>query len=77
VNASLGGKGDSQRELAESNERIRTYNRASLPCYGLSLAAGLTWAWARFWPESPVTVTARVGDAAAGGAFGLGLGGRF
>jgi hypothetical protein len=70
VNTSLQARGDSQRSVESSNERIRNLNRASLPCYGVALAAGLTWAWAVWWPESKVTFNAGVSGAQrADGAF--------
>lgn len=70
-------EGTSQRNIAESNERVRTLNRASIPCYGLALAAGLTWAWARWWPESKVEVVASPLGASAGEGFLLGAARRF
>jgi len=59
---------DSQRDRATSNQRIRSLNYASVPCYGVALAAGLTWAWARWWPESRLTF-----GAGASSALGEGL----
>ena len=52
---SLNARGTSQRNISEKNRTISTLNRASLPCYGVALAAGLTWAVATLWPESKVT----------------------
>jgi len=56
IETSVHAKAASQASLASSNQRIVNLNRASLVCYGTALAAGLTWAWATWWPESNVTV---------------------
>jgi len=56
INASAQAKGAPQASVASSNQQIVSLNRASLVCYGTALAAGLTWAWAKWWPESSVTV---------------------
>lgn len=61
----------SQQELDAANQRIKTLNHASFACYGVALAAGLTWAWARFWPESGVTMSVAP---TGGGATGVFLG---
>ena len=54
LGTSLAAEGTSQQNIAEKNNRIRALNRASVPCYGAALAAGLTWGIATFWPESKV-----------------------
>jgi hypothetical protein len=56
IGNSVQAKSASQASLASSNQQIVNLNRASLVCYGAALAAGLTWAWAKWWPESNVTV---------------------
>ena len=56
IGNSVQAKGASQATLESSNQQIVNLNRASLVCYGTALAAGLTWAWAKWWPESRVTV---------------------
>jgi hypothetical protein len=76
LNTSLQADGASQKNLAASNQRIRNLNRASAVCYGAALAAGLTWAWARWWPESGVTFDAEGPDARATG-LSLGISRRF
>jgi len=63
----------SQREVAASNERIRTFNRAAVASYGVAVAAGLTWAWAKWWPESKVTFSAPSSATRDARFFGLGL----
>lgn len=72
VNTSQRAEGGSQRDLADSNERVRNLNRASIPCYGVALAAGLTWAWAKWWPESKVQFVAGAPGAGARDGFMLG-----
>jgi len=72
LEAQLSAQGDSQQALESANQRIQRLNRASFVCYGGALAAGLTWAWARFWPESRVTLS--VAPTSRGGAAGLSLG---
>ncbi|HET7542631.1 MAG TPA: caspase family protein [Polyangiaceae bacterium] len=69
IQTSARAKGTSQANIAASNERVVNFNRASLVCYGTALAAGLTWAWAKWWPESKVTVSA----SSTGPAVGDGL----
>jgi hypothetical protein len=59
----------SQQELDAANQRIKTLNRASFACYGVALAAGLTWAWARFWPESGVALGAAPTGGGSAGFF--------
>lgn len=56
IEASLHQSGASQASLASSNQQVVSLNRASIGCYGVALAAGLTWAWAKWWPESSTTV---------------------
>jgi len=73
LHESLGQKDASHHDLAQSNQRIVRFNRASVPCYAVALAAGLTWAWARFWPESKVTFTTPTPEANQGKSFGLGI----
>lgn len=77
VESSLSARGTSQRNIVESNDRIRTFNRASIPCYGVALAAGLTWAWAKWWPESRVVFAAGPAGPNAGDGFLLGATRRF
>lgn len=77
LNTSLRSKGDSQRNISASNQRIRNLNRASVACYGAALAAGLTWAWAKWWPESGVTFDAQASDARASAGLTLGISRRF
>ena len=73
VSRSLDEKHPSQVEIAERNQRIRTFNRASVACYGVALAAGLTWAWAKWWPESNVTFNAVASDTSHAQVFALGV----
>ncbi|MFZ5897018.1 MAG: caspase family protein [Myxococcota bacterium] len=54
MKTSFDAEGRSQFDIEASNEQIRKLNRASIPCYGVAVAAGLTWAWAKWWPESGV-----------------------
>ncbi|HET9959984.1 MAG TPA: caspase family protein [Polyangiaceae bacterium] len=54
LGTSLNARDTSQKNMAEKNQLIRKLNRASLPCYGVAVAAGLTWAFAKWWPESRV-----------------------
>jgi len=49
--------GGSQRDLAVSNERVRTLHRASLPFHATAALAGLGWGLSRWWPESVVVDT--------------------
>jgi hypothetical protein len=76
-NTSRAAEGTSQKNIAESNERIRDLNRASVPCYGVALAAGITWAFAKWWPESKVTFAAGPSNSGVAGGFTFGATRRF
>jgi len=70
INSSVQARGASQASLEASNQQIVNLNRASVVCYGTALAAGLTWAWAKWWPESNVTVNAQaLGPSPSDGLF--------
>lgn len=73
----LGARDASQQELDAANQRIKTLNNASFACYGVALAAGLTWAWARFWPQSGVTLSAAPTAGSGSTGFFLGAERRF
>ena len=77
VASSRQADGTSQRNIAESNDRVRALNHASIPCYGLAVAAGLTWAWANWWPESKVQLVAAPVGSRAGEGFLVGASRRF
>jgi len=62
----LNARGGSQQELDAANRQVKTLNHASFACYGVAFAAGLTWAWARFWPESGVAVSMTPAQGSAG-----------
>lgn len=76
VNTMLQARGTSQKNIVEANDRIRTLNRSSLPCYGVALGAGITWAVAKWWPESNLTFSAGAADT-NGGGFVFGASRRF
>ena len=77
INASAQAKGAPQASVASSNQQIVSLNRASLVCYGTALAAGLTWAWAKWWPESNVTVNTNSSGPGLADGLLLDFSGRF
>ncbi|MGC4087581.1 MAG: caspase family protein [Polyangiaceae bacterium] len=71
-------KVESQVDIAHVNERVRDFNRASLPLYGVAAAAGLTWVWATLLRTPPsVTVAPTSLSVAGGSGFGVDVGGHF
>jgi hypothetical protein len=61
IGSHLDAGGASQTRIDRLNHRIRALNLASLACYAVASAAGLTWTWLKFWPpRDPVTFGAAV-----------------
>lgn len=79
LGTSLSNPDESQRARAARNQRIQRLNVASVACYGTALAAGLVWAWAKWWPESNITITGQSAESLSTGTgtFGLGVAGHF
>jgi hypothetical protein len=66
------GEGQSQRDLKDTNERVRKLNLASIVCYAVAGAAGATWGLTKLLP---VSVTPSDRGFAKGMTFDVG--GRF
>ena len=75
--ASRDGDDASQIDIERSNRRVTALNRASLPCYGVALGAGLTWAWATWWPKSDVTLSTTAASSGIADGLSLGYSSRF
>jgi hypothetical protein len=70
------GANESQRRIQELNERVDTFNRASLACYGTALVAGTIWGLASFLPNTSLSVTPTNSDPRFAG-LSVDLRGRF
>ena len=51
------GEDTPQTELPQLNRTVHNLNVASIVCYAVAAAAGLTWGATRLWPDATLSVT--------------------
>jgi hypothetical protein len=68
------GENRPQTELPELNRTVHDLNVASIVCYAVAAAAGLTWGATRLWPDTTLSVSPPNGS---DGATTIGFGSTF